>query len=148
MPIPLLNEYGLLPSGIHLCKVAELLQRFGCFQGSDQRPRLCQRLESFLAEVKAAGIVRALVINGSFVTGKPDPNDIDLLLVLPFGHDFRADFELAQYNVLDRGRVRRVYGFDVFVAEEDSAKYADLIRFFQRVRLQPGLIKGIVRIEL
>jgi len=104
--------------------------------------------DSFLAEARAVGIVRALIVNGSFVTAKAAPNDVDLLLVLPTGHDFHADLGLAQYNVVDRQRVRRVYGFDVFVAEENSADYAALIRFFQRVRLQPGRSKGILRVEL
>lgn len=111
-------------------------------------PRLAQKLEMFLAESKAAGIVRALIVNGSFVTAKPAPNDIDLLLVLSVGHDFHADLGSAQYKVVDRGRVRRTFGFDVLVAADGSAKYEALVRFFQRVRLQPGLTKGILRIEL
>ena len=52
--------------------------------------------------------MRALVINGSFVTAKPHPNDIDLIVVLPAGHDFRADLGVSEYNVVDRSRVRRV----------------------------------------
>ena len=37
---------------------------------------------------------------------------------------------------------------DAFVAEEGGADFDALVRFFQRVRLQPGLSKGILRIEL
>jgi hypothetical protein len=148
MGIPLLSENGFLPPGVHSCGLEEMRVRFGRFQGSDQRPRLMARFESFLAEVRAAGIVRAVIINGSFVSGKAAPNDLDLLLVLPGGHDFRADLRPTQYNVLDRNRVRRAYGFDVFVAEDNAADYDALVRFFQRVRLQPDLSKGILRIEL
>ena len=144
----MLNDNGLLPPGIHYCALAEVRARFGRFQGSEQRPRLAQKLEMFLAESKAAGIVRSLIVNGSFVTAKPAPNDIDLLLVLSVGHDFHADLGSAQYKVVDRGRVRRTFGFDVLVAADGSAKYEALVRFFQRVRLQPGLTKGILRIEL
>ncbi len=107
-----------------------------------------ERLEAFVLEAKAAGIVRTLVVNGSFVTGKPDPNDIDLLVVLAAGHDFRADLGLREYRVVDRARGRSQYGFAVFVAEDGSADYAALVRFFQRVRLQPGLFKGILRMDL
>jgi len=105
-------------------------------------------LEAFLAEVKASGIVRAVIVNGSFVTGQEAPNDVDLLLVLSAGHDFRADLGPAQYMVVNRRRVRRVYGLDIFVVQEDSADYAALVRLFQRVRLQPQLTKGILRLEL
>jgi hypothetical protein len=126
----------------------EIRQRFGCFQGSDHRPRLYQKLQAFLAEARAAGLVRALIINGSFVTNHAAPNDIDLLLVLHVGHDFRADLRPTQYNVVDRIRVRRVHGIDALVAEEGSRGYLAATRFFQRVRLQPNQSKGILRIEL
>jgi len=43
---------------------------------------------------------------------------------------------------------RRVYGLDVFVVEEGSADYAALLQFFQRVRLQPRLAKGVLRVDL
>lgn len=148
MAIPALNESGLLPDGVHTCTADELRTRFGSFQTSDQRPRLMRQLEAFLAEVKASGIVKAVIVNGSFVTSKEAPNDVDLLLVLPAGHDFRADLGPPQYMVVNRRRVRRVYGLDVFVVQEDSADYAALMRLFQRVRLQPRLTKGILRLEL
>jgi hypothetical protein len=146
--IPSSNSSGLLPKGIYQCTLDELRARFGSFQGSDIRLRLMQKLESFLQELRSAGIVRALIVDGSFVTTKMAPNDIDLLIVLPTGHDFRADLPLAQYKVVDSRRVKRVYGLDVFVVEEGSADYAALIQLFHRVRLQPRLTKGILRIEL
>ena len=148
MPIPALDTNGLLPPGLHSCTLHEIRERFGSFQGSELRYRLFERLESFVREAKAAGIVRSLIINGSFVTGKPRPNDIDLAVILAAGHDFSADLGASQYNVVDRHRVRRAYGLDVFVAEEGSVDYVALLRFFQRVRLQPGLAKDILRVEL
>ena len=92
--------------------------------------------------------MRAVVVDGSFVTGQHTPIDIDLLLVLTNGHDFHADLAPAQYMVVNRRRVNRVYGLDIFIVEESSEDYAALVRLFQRVRLQPGLTKGILRIEL
>lgn len=148
MAIAPLNEAGLLPRGIHTCSMDELRARFGSFQTSDRWPRLMERLEAFLVEVRACRVGRAVIVNGSFVTRKPEPNDIDLLLVLPAGHDFHADLSPAQYMVVDGRRVRRAYGLDLFVVEDGSADYDALVRLFSRVRLQPGLAKGIVRIEL
>jgi len=148
MAIPSLMTTGLLPPGIHLCSADEIRTRFGSFQGSDRRPNLIRKFEAFLVEVRASGIIRAVIVNGSFVTSRELPNDIDLLLVLARGHDFRADLGPAQYLVVSRRRVKRVYGLDVFAVEEDSEDYAALVRLFQRVRLQPSLTKGILRIEL
>lgn len=82
------------------------------------------------------------------MTAKPIPNDIDLGVVLAGGHDFPADLAVGPYNVVDRRRVRRVYGLDVLVVEEAAADFDVLVRFFQRVRLQPGRSKGILRIDL
>ena len=148
MTIPSLNENGVLPEGIHTCTVEEIRARFGSFQSSEQRPRLMRRLEAFLAEVRASNIVRAVIVNGSFVTGKPAPNDIDLLLVLAAGHDFHVDLSPTQYRVVDSRRVRRTYGLDIVVVEDASADYAALVHLFHRVRLQPHLTKGILRVEL
>ena len=148
MPIPSLTEAGVLPHGIHTCSLDEVRARFGCFQTSDQRPHLMQKLEAFLVEVRASGLVRAVLINGSFVTSKPKPNDVDLVLVVAAGHDFHADLGPSQYVVVDSRRVRRVYGLDVLVAEESSADFAAFVRLFQRVRLQPRLTKGILRLEI
>ena len=64
MAIPALNDSGQLPDGVHTCTADELHTRFGSFQTSDHRPRLMRQLEAFLAEVKASGIVKAVIVNG------------------------------------------------------------------------------------
>ncbi|HXP62755.1 MAG TPA: hypothetical protein VN829_19805 [Dongiaceae bacterium] len=56
MPIPPLNERGLLPEGIHECSPDELRARFGSFQGRDRRVRLWVALQTFVGEVTAAGV--------------------------------------------------------------------------------------------
>src|SRR5437899_2724406 len=113
MPIPALNVDGLLPVGIYECTLSEIKARFGVFQGNDQRLRLFAKLESFLAEARAAGLVRSVLVDGSFVTSKPNPNDIDLVVVVLPGHDYTADLLPSQYNVLSKFRVRRRFGFDM-----------------------------------
>ena len=64
MAIPALNESGLLPDGVHTCTGDELRTRFASFQTSDHRPRLVRQFVAFLAEVKASGIVRVVIVNG------------------------------------------------------------------------------------
>lgn len=41
-------------------------------------------------------------MDGSFVTAKSEPNDIDLVLVLAADHDFSADLPPVHYNLLDQ----------------------------------------------
>jgi hypothetical protein len=148
MPIPALEERGFLPVGIHDCALVEVKAVFGCFRGSDQRPRLFSKLEAFLSEVANSSLIVAVLLDGSFVTAKPDPNDIDLLVVVPSGHDFSADLSTSDYNLLSKNRARRLFGFDVLVAAEDSEQYYRYVRFFQQIRFEPALRKGILRLRL
>jgi hypothetical protein len=105
MPVPPLDENGFLPVGVHDCTLVEIEARFGIFQDSDQRPRLFEKLQAVIAEAQAARFARFLLIDGSFVTVKAAPNDIDLVLVLPLTHDVRADLPPAQYNLVSKKRV-------------------------------------------
>lgn len=148
MPIPPLDQNGFLPVGVHDCTLDELKARFGSFQQSDQRPKLFARLEAFLSEAKASRLVVSVVVDGSFVTAKPDPNDIDLILVVAPDHSFAVDLSPLEYGILSKRRVHRRYGFDLLVACDDSDEYRRYVRFFQQIRFAPGLAKGILRLKL
>ncbi len=146
--IPPFNESGCLPEGIYDCTIDEAAERFGGFQGSSQRPHLWDRFIEFMREADTCKLVHAVLVDGSFVTTKADPNDIDLVLVVPANHDFSADFQPSEYNVLSKRRVNRRFGFDLLVARADSQEYRRYVGFFQQVRLEPGRKKGILRIWL
>ena len=148
MPIPNLNGFGLLPEGVFDCTLAEAQARFGNFQDSDRRPQLWRKLKEFLREVSACGLVRGVLLDGSFVTEKPDPDDIDLILVVSSDHNFSAELTLAEYNVVSKRSVFRRYGFDLLVARDGSEEYRRYLAFFQQVRLEPNLRKGILRLVL
>jgi hypothetical protein len=148
MPIPALNEHGLLPEGIHDCTLAEIEARFGRFQHSDRRPSLWRIFKQFADEIAKVGVVTSVLIDGSFVTAKADPNDIDLILVLPPTHDFDRDLSPAEYNVLSARAVKRRHKLDILVASSDSDQYRRYLRLFQQVRLEPERLKGMLRIKL
>ena len=146
--IPAFNEHGLLPAGLHDCTVEEVRQRFGVFAGTDHRVHLFARLQSFINEARASGLVVSLLLNGSYVTAKPDPNDIDLVVVVSGEHDLSADMLPAQYKVVSKKRVKKRFGFDIVAVREGGSEYADAVAFFQQVRGQPGRKKGLLRIVL
>lgn len=148
MAIPLLDEHGFLPVGVHDCTLDELKGRFGSFQLSDRRPQLFARLEAFLSEARASRLVASVVVDGSFVTAKPEPNDIDLIVELVATHDFAADLSPAEYNVVSKQRVQRRFGFDMLLAREGSVECDRWTEFFQQVRLEPARQKGILRVRL
>jgi hypothetical protein len=148
MPIPELNSSGLLPEGVHDCSLGEIGDRFARFQATSRRHRLFEALESYVAQARAARVVTCLVVNGSFVTAEADPSDIDLVVVLSADHDFAAQLRPVAYNVVSKRRVRMRHGFDILVAAEGTPELERYVAFFQEVKQQPGLRKGILRVEL
>ncbi|MBI3417356.1 MAG: hypothetical protein HY043_18850 [Verrucomicrobia bacterium] len=148
MPIPALNSDGFLTAGVFNCSLAEVRERFGSFQGSDTRPRLFERLEVLVAAMQRSGLFETLVLDGSFVTDKPAPNDIDLVAVLRPGHNFERDLPMSEYALVSRAMLRRRFGFDVVIAERDSHLYESYVEFFSRVRENPAARKGLLRLTL
>ena len=148
MPIPDLDADGLLPVGIHEATIDDVRTSFGQFQRTDRRAHLFERLDAFIVQARSTGLIVALIVNGSFVTGKDEPSDIDLVLVLRGDHDFKVELSPFQYNTLSKRRVRKRYRFDILVAREDSGEYEGYVRFFQQVKQRPHRQKGILKVLL
>ena len=146
--IPPFTEDGLLPLGIHDCSLYEAAAQFAGFQTSDRRPQLWASFSEFIGEAKDGHVVEEVLVDGSFVTAKPDPNDIDLVLVVAEIYDFAADLSPVQYNLLSQRVVRRRFGFDILVVGNNSAELEQAVAFFQQVKQRPSLKKGILRIKL
>lgn len=148
MPIPELGPDGLLPPGVHDCSTEEVQSRFGTFQGSDRRLRLFETLAEYLTQARQTGLIVAVVIDGSFVTAAPHPNDVDLVLLLRPDHDFSSDLRPFEYNVLSGRQARRRYQMDVFAAAEGSELAAEYMAFFAQVRGDSTRRKGVLRVVL
>jgi hypothetical protein len=86
--IPLFIEDGLLPQGLHFATLAEIAERFG----TDSELRRVQ-MESirWVGDAASRAGVERFVINGSFVTDVPEPNDVDCVLLI--GPTFPLDYE-------------------------------------------------------
>jgi hypothetical protein len=91
--IPEFNDDGYLPPGIHTATLEEIAARFG--QESETRRAQMQSLGWLVDLARRAGAKR-LIINGSFVTDKFEPNDVDCALLIETGFpiDPRAEKEL------------------------------------------------------
>lgn len=148
MPIPDLDTAGYLPRGIHDCSMAEVKDRFGTFQRSDTRPRIFDCFERYVRDLRTSGLVKAVLIDGSFVTGKDEPGDIDLIIILHRDHDYTSTLRPFEYNALSRRRVRRSYGFDLLVAEEGQPECDEYVKFYSRVKGKEGRTKGLLKVCL
>lgn len=152
MPIPDFIE-NVLPQGVHECTVAEVEERFGRFQRSDRRFELTDRLKRYLDAARQSGVVKAVIINGSYATALDEPDDIDLIAVLHAGFDWSRELKPYQSNVIDKRAIRRDYRFDGFAYREGEPELANLIAVFATVpEKHAGLTtrthKGMVRVTL
>jgi len=98
MPIPPLGADGVLPSGTHDCSLEEIEEIFGRFRRSDRRIRLTKGLFEYVTLLQEAEIGRYLYVDGSYVTGEDEPNDFDLLLVLPEQLDLSRQIPPFEYT--------------------------------------------------
>jgi hypothetical protein len=80
--IPPLDNQGYLPPGIHPATVPEIEARFG--RESELRRVQMESLRWLIELAQRAGI-RRIVVNGSFVTDKLEPNDVDCVLLVTAG---------------------------------------------------------------
>lgn len=92
--IPPFNDDGYLPPGIHPATLEEVAARFG---GESELRRVQLESLRWLVELAwRAGVMR-IVVNGSFVTDRVEPNDVDCVLMVTddFPRDSAAADELA-----------------------------------------------------
>jgi hypothetical protein len=115
---------------------------------------LTQKLRELEDQARKSGIVAALIVDGSYITAKDEPSDIDLVIALRTDFDLKAELRPFEYNLQSKRMIRQQYRFDVRVAVDGSELYAEALEFFCKVRLedqeQAGYPprKGLLRIDL
>jgi hypothetical protein len=141
--IPSFRPDGYLPEGMFLATEAEVTFRFG--SANRIRRRLILRVRRW---IELAREVRAprFFIDGSFITAKLEPNDVDAVVFLP------ADFEQQLADGVDaacefEGMLLTRRPEEIFAAE-DEVDWNEWIEFFSRTREADGRRKGLVEIEL
>ena len=132
--IPVFNDSGSLPPGIHAATLAEIAERFG---GPSELRRVQMESVRWMVDLAGRAGAARIVLNGSFVTDIMEPNDADcVLLVGPeFPKDAAAEMELLEgLPFLDLALV-------------GQADFDYLVRHFfalDRVRQQKGMVEVIL----
>jgi len=85
MRLPELTGSGDLPVGVHRASLRETLERFAA--GHPQRVAVGERLERIYHVAAATGHLARFIVFGSFVTDKPEPNDVDVFLIMDDAFD-------------------------------------------------------------
>jgi hypothetical protein len=143
MPIPPFQDEGLLPPGLHLADMDEIAERFG--KTPPRRKELFERLRVFVELAGHCGALR-MFVNGSFITAKPEPGDVDVVIWL--GSKY-----LELLKLLDKEALRLEEILDTREPEEafsvfEEIDWNDWINFFSLVREYPNKSKGLVEVKL
>ena len=155
MPVPPLNEHGLLPPGVHDCTLDEIKQTFAQPGANTRREELWSKLVSFLDWISSFVVFKRVYIDGGFVTNKESPKDIDIVFEMPFPSS-QVLYRMDQ-RVFDRDYVDREFKLDVYFWWPGvPTPPHDLRLFFQYLKpeeiarrgLNPAQKKGILCVEL
>ena len=76
---PFINGVDL-PAGIYPATLQEAVERFG--KSTTRREAVAARLERIYRVACETGYLRRFVVFGSFVTAKPEPNDVDVFMMM------------------------------------------------------------------
>lgn len=141
--IPEFRTDGYLPEGLHSASEAEVTFRFG--STTPRRRRLVLRFRRWIVLAKEVG-ARRLLIDGSFVTAKPEPDDIDAVILLPV--NFAIQVEQGDESAIELEQMLLTRSPGELFAAEDQSDWSEWSEFFSRTRESDGRRKGLVEIQL
>jgi predicted nucleotidyltransferase len=134
-----------LPIGVHITNWQEFRSRFGT--PTSRRVWLSGRLEVLLELAARSGELRRVFVWGSFVTAKPAPKDLDILLIMD--KNFEVERVAAPSRaVFDSVRAKLQFESDVFWARASIGEEA-LNLWLETYQTSRNFQKrGIVELEL
>ena len=141
--IPDFRDDGYLPEGLYATTEADVTFRFG--SSTPRRRRLILRLRRWL-ELTRLTHARRFLVDGSFVTDKSEPNDIDAVDLLAGDFHQQVSSGLDAALELEEMLLTR-YPEEIFAAE-DLRDWDEWVEFFSRTREPDGQRKGLVEVEL
>lgn len=138
MPIPGFNRYGLLPDGVYGCTMPEVEEALAW---NEQRRGLTESLQAFIREelLNRFTIIPPLVLDGSYVSKKANPSNINLVLEL--SHLSDADQWQGQMLFQGRAELFRCYQIDMLPGLKGLNQ--DFVDLLQTLRPQTAFEKGL-----
>lgn len=135
--LPSFTEHGLLPPGIHDCSLQDA---YDYFCTNDHRRRIWDGLLNFIELMKFYGIDRDyIILDGSFVTDKSIPSDIELVFPVDItdGHYAALCMQFFSYyhNIVKTHLLVDFY--------PNLSGGNDFSAFFQYIGGKTGMIKGL-----
>lgn len=141
--IPDLRNDGYLPEGVHMATEAEVTFRFGA--STPRRRRLVLRLRRWLDLARQTN-ARRFLVDGSFVTAKDDPDDVDAVVLL--ADDFEQQVARGLEVALELEEMLLTRRPEEIFAAEDRPDWDEWVDFFSRTRELDARRKGLVEVIL
>jgi len=142
--IPPHDDNGNLPPGEHPASIAEVVERFrgAVILSRGKKIESIKELFNFVQEFAVR-----LYIDGSFVTTRLSPNDVDVMVVVP------EDFDFESYEGKHLLRMRRnmkLNHLDIWPYAENrhSDKISELLDVWTHDFDNDNVEKGIIRVEI
>lgn len=143
LPIPPLQS-NYLPKGIYDCTIEEIKDRFGT---NEMRTELIGNLSDYVGEIQKIGIRGWIIVNGSFVTSKDEPGDIDMILVVE-DQSMLAPMNSQIRAIISQGYVKDKFKLHLFIAFPGDKTEEKLTNMFSGVREDPNTKKGLLKVEV
>lgn len=155
----MLEASGWLPTGRHVVTAQEFRTHFvDAFPGSATRERLFRRWEKHLEALTSVITVEAQWIDGSFVTDKLDPGDIDLASIVdgPTYDALAPGLRHMAEGLLSGKATKAVWGMDSYLVlnypdghpakPQADAMAEEVHLFWQSHREHDGIVKGYLEV--
>lgn len=150
MAIPDWNEFGLLPEGIHDSDFGEIARRLAF---NDHRASLVRGLERSLDWLRTMPPIQSLIVDGSFVTDKALPSDVDAVAMIGNLTERNQREWIRAWQPLHR-ELKEQYRVDLYPTVEDRGN--NFSAYFQYLRPEEaldrgaplGVLKGLLRITI
>lgn len=145
MSIPNLNLAGELHEGIHTATIDEVIAQFG--SGTPQRMTVTQRLQRIYQLAKSIGHLDRILIFRSYITAKPEPNDVDVVII------FDDDFDMAVCsaevkNLLNHQQAAEEFGASIFWIRPSLLFLEPLDKFIAGWQVKrDGTRRGIIEVR-
>ena len=145
MALPDLNDADELPIGVHQATIDEVIAQFG--SGTLQREVVTARLQRIYQIAKDTGNLQQLIIFGSYITAKPEPNDVDVVII------FNDDFDLTVCSeevkrLLNHQQAENEFGASIFWVRPSLLLLGTLDEFIESWQVKrDGTRRGIVEVK-
>lgn len=136
---------GDLPLGVHSANWREFQSRFGT--STPRRVWLLGRLELLLGLATSTKKLRRVFVWGSYVSSKPSPNDLDILLIMDEDSEVER-IDLSAQAIFDSVQAKLLFDADVFWARSSTGQET-LRTWLETYQITRGFRKrGIVELEV